>query len=177
MRVAAHTQAGATAGLAACASILVGCSFVFGDDPREDPVLTRVPGQSLAGATPSNNLGFEVFEFSSIKAIGGALLGADFGLRHRGTDAERRPPDLGESRRASPPTQVGRPEPTVPVIRNRTRSRRAEKRVSQPQRRLRSDAGRQRATSTCHEVVEIRLRSRRDVNGSALRRVVRRDHL
>jgi hypothetical protein len=58
-----------------------------------------------------------------------------------------------------------------------TRSRRAGKRDSQSQRRLRSDAGRQRATSACHEVVEIRLRSRRDVNGSALRRVVRRDHL
>jgi hypothetical protein len=43
MRVAAHTQAGATAGLGAGASILVGCSFVFGDDPREDPVLTRFP--------------------------------------------------------------------------------------------------------------------------------------
>jgi hypothetical protein len=32
-----------TEGIAAGASILVGCSFVFGDDPREDPVLTRFP--------------------------------------------------------------------------------------------------------------------------------------
>jgi len=100
---------------AAGRSSLARYSAEFAGDESEHWVL----GQSLAGATPRNNVRFEVFEFSSVKAIKGALLGADFGLRHQGTAAERRPPDLGESRRASPPTQVGRPEPTVPVIRNR----------------------------------------------------------
>jgi hypothetical protein len=40
----------------------------------------RVLGQSLAGAEPPNNLGFEVFELSTVSAIEAALLGAGIGL-------------------------------------------------------------------------------------------------
>ena len=40
----------------------------------------RVLGQSLAGATPPNNLGFEVFELSTVSAIEAALLSAGIGL-------------------------------------------------------------------------------------------------
>ena len=45
----------------------------------------RVLGQFLAGASPPNNLGFEVFEFSSVGAIKGALGEAGFGLGQQGT--------------------------------------------------------------------------------------------
>jgi hypothetical protein len=44
----------------------------------------RVLGQFLAGASPPNNLGFEVFEFSSVRAIRTALMGAGFGLGQQG---------------------------------------------------------------------------------------------
>jgi hypothetical protein len=47
----------------------------------------RVLGQFLAGASPPNNLGFEVFEFSSVDAIEEALMGAGFGLGQQGTAA------------------------------------------------------------------------------------------
>lgn len=46
-------------------------------------------GQSLAGASPPNNLGFEVFELSTISAIEAALVSAGFGLGQRGSAAGR----------------------------------------------------------------------------------------
>jgi hypothetical protein len=46
-----------------------------------------VLGQFLAGASPPNNLGFEVFEFASVDAITAALTGAGFGLGQQGTAA------------------------------------------------------------------------------------------
>ena len=49
----------------------------------------RVLGQFLAGASPPNDLGFEVFEFSTVGAIGAALTGAGFGLGQKGTAAGR----------------------------------------------------------------------------------------
>jgi hypothetical protein len=49
----------------------------------------RVLGQILAGASPPNNLGFEVFEFSSVSALSAALVGAGFGLGQQGTAAGR----------------------------------------------------------------------------------------
>jgi hypothetical protein len=45
----------------------------------------RVLGQYLAGASPPNNLGFEVFELSTVAAIRAALMGAGFGLGQQGT--------------------------------------------------------------------------------------------
>lgn len=45
----------------------------------------RVLGQSLAGASPPNNLGFEVFEFSTVSAIEAALMSAGFGLGQQGS--------------------------------------------------------------------------------------------
>ena len=45
----------------------------------------RVLGQSLAGASPPNNLGFEEFEFSTVSAIEAALTGAGFGLGEQGS--------------------------------------------------------------------------------------------
>ena len=49
----------------------------------------RVLGQFLAGASPPNNLGFEVFEFSTVSAIEDALMGAGFGLGQQGSAAGR----------------------------------------------------------------------------------------
>jgi hypothetical protein len=49
----------------------------------------RVLGQVLAGASPPNNLGFEVFEFASVSAIKAALMNAGFGLGEQGTSAGR----------------------------------------------------------------------------------------
>jgi hypothetical protein len=49
----------------------------------------RVLGQSLAGESPPNNLGFEVFELSTVSAIDGALMGAGFGLGRQGSAAGR----------------------------------------------------------------------------------------
>jgi hypothetical protein len=49
----------------------------------------RVLGQFLAGASPPNNLGFEVFEFASVGAISAALRTAGFGLGQPGTAAGR----------------------------------------------------------------------------------------
>jgi hypothetical protein len=49
----------------------------------------RVLGQSLAGASPPNNLGFEVFEFSTVSAIEAALTSAGFGLGQQGSAAGR----------------------------------------------------------------------------------------
>jgi hypothetical protein len=47
----------------------------------------RVLGQFLAGASPPNNLGFEVFEFSTVNAIEAALTSAGFGLGQQGSAA------------------------------------------------------------------------------------------
>jgi hypothetical protein len=49
----------------------------------------RVLGQFLAGASPPNNLGFELFEFASVGAIRAALGTAGFGLGQQGTAAGR----------------------------------------------------------------------------------------
>jgi hypothetical protein len=49
----------------------------------------RVLGQVLAGASPPNNLGFEVFEFASVREIKAALMNAGFGLGEQGTSAGR----------------------------------------------------------------------------------------
>jgi hypothetical protein len=49
----------------------------------------RVLGQFLAGASPPNNLGFEVFEFPTVNAIEAALMGAGFGLGQQGSAAGR----------------------------------------------------------------------------------------
>jgi hypothetical protein len=49
----------------------------------------RVLGQSLAGASPPNNLGLEVFEFSTVSAIERALMSAGFGLGKQGSAAGR----------------------------------------------------------------------------------------
>lgn len=45
----------------------------------------RVLGQSLAGASPPNDLGFEVFEFSTVSAIEAALTSAGVGLGQQGS--------------------------------------------------------------------------------------------
>jgi hypothetical protein len=49
----------------------------------------RVLGQSLAGASPPNNLGFEVYEFATVSEIEAALMGAGFGLGQEGSAAGR----------------------------------------------------------------------------------------
>jgi len=49
----------------------------------------RVLGQSLAGASPANNLGFEVFELSTVSEIDAALRSAGFGLGQQGSAAGR----------------------------------------------------------------------------------------
>jgi hypothetical protein len=49
----------------------------------------RVLGQTLAGASPPNNLGFEVFLFDNVRDINNALANAGFGLGHQGTSAGR----------------------------------------------------------------------------------------
>src|SRR5262245_19536172 len=70
----------------------------------------RVLGQSLAGASPPNNLGFEVFELSTVAAIEGALARAGFGLGQQGSApgrfyALRNPP-------LPPPTPIRGNTPT-----------------------------------------------------------------
>jgi hypothetical protein len=49
----------------------------------------RVLGQSLAGASPPNDLGFEIFEFSTVGDIGAAAERAGFGFGKKGTAAGR----------------------------------------------------------------------------------------
>jgi len=49
----------------------------------------RVLGQTLAGASPPNNLGFEVFLFDNVADINTALMNAGFGLGQQGTSAGR----------------------------------------------------------------------------------------
>jgi hypothetical protein len=49
----------------------------------------RVLGQFLAGASPPNDLGFEVFELSTISAIEAALMSAGFGFEQQGSAAGR----------------------------------------------------------------------------------------
>jgi len=49
----------------------------------------RVLGQFLAGASPPNNLGFEVFEISNVTGIKSALTNAGFGLGEQTTAAGR----------------------------------------------------------------------------------------
>jgi len=49
----------------------------------------RLLGQTLAGASPPNDLGFAVFEFDRIGQIEEALVGAGFGLGEQGGSAGR----------------------------------------------------------------------------------------
>ena len=49
----------------------------------------RVLGQTLAGETPPNNLGFEEFPFENVGDIEAALVGAGFGLGQQGTSPGR----------------------------------------------------------------------------------------
>jgi hypothetical protein len=49
----------------------------------------RVLGQSLAGVNPPNNLGFEVFEFSTVAEIEAAAKSAGFGFGQQGSAAGR----------------------------------------------------------------------------------------
>ena len=49
----------------------------------------RLLGQTLAGASPPNDLGFAVFEFDRISQIQDALVGAGFGLGEQGGSAGR----------------------------------------------------------------------------------------
>ena len=49
----------------------------------------RVLGQTLAGASPPNDLGFAVFEFDRVSQIRDALKGAGFGLGEQGKSAGR----------------------------------------------------------------------------------------
>jgi hypothetical protein len=48
-----------------------------------------VLGQTLAGASPPNNLGFEEFVFDNVGDIEAALVGAGFGLEQEGTSPGR----------------------------------------------------------------------------------------
>jgi len=70
----------------------------------------RVLGQTLAGASPPNNLGFEVFVFDNVGDIEAALVKAGFGLGQQGASAGRfydfpNPP-------MAPPIQISSNEPT-----------------------------------------------------------------
>jgi hypothetical protein len=49
----------------------------------------RVLGQTLAGESPPNNLGFEEFVFDNVGDIEAALVGAGFGLGQEGTSPGR----------------------------------------------------------------------------------------
>jgi hypothetical protein len=49
----------------------------------------RVLGQTLAGASPPNNLGFEEFVFDNVGDIEAALVGAGFGLGQEGASPGR----------------------------------------------------------------------------------------
>jgi hypothetical protein len=69
----------------------------------------RLLGQTLAGASPPNNLGFEVFAFEDVSEIETALTGAGFGLGRQGTSAGRFY-DLPESPIA-PPIPIESNEP------------------------------------------------------------------
>jgi hypothetical protein len=70
----------------------------------------RVLGQTLAGASPPNDLGFAVFEFDRISQVKAALTSAGFGLGKQGRSAGRFY-DLPQ-----PPTA-----PRVPISSNRPR--------------------------------------------------------
>ena len=49
----------------------------------------RLLGQTLAGASPPNNLGFEVFLYDNVGDIGAAAVRAGFGFGQQGTSAGR----------------------------------------------------------------------------------------
>ena len=70
----------------------------------------RALGQSLAGASPPNDLGFEVFEFSTVGDIGAAAAKAGFGFGKEGTAAGRFY-DFPQSP-ASPPVAIKGNTPT-----------------------------------------------------------------
>ena len=70
----------------------------------------RVLGQSLAGASPPNNLGFEVFDLTSVSAIESALLSAGIGLGQQ-TPAPGRFYDLPNPPMA-PPVPISGNTPT-----------------------------------------------------------------
>ncbi len=70
----------------------------------------RVLGQTLAGASPPNNLGFEQFPYDNVADIGAAAAGAGFGFGQQGTAPGRfydfpNPP-------MAPPIPISSNEPT-----------------------------------------------------------------
>jgi hypothetical protein len=69
----------------------------------------RVLGQTLAGATPPNDLGFAEFEFDRVSQIAAAAQSAGFGFGEQGTAAGRFY-DLPRSPIA-PPVQITSNEP------------------------------------------------------------------
>jgi hypothetical protein len=48
-----------------------------------------VLGQTLAGESPPNNLGFEEFPFDNVRDIEAAFVGAGFGFEQEGTSPGR----------------------------------------------------------------------------------------
>ena len=69
----------------------------------------RVLGQTLAGASPPNDLGFAEFEFDRVSQIAAAAQNAGFGFGEQGTAAGRFY-DLPQSPTA-PPVQITSNEP------------------------------------------------------------------
>jgi hypothetical protein len=70
----------------------------------------RVLGQTLAGESPPNNLGFEEFVFDNVSDIGAAFVSAGFGFGQEGTSPGRFY-DLPDSPMA-PPSPISSNEPT-----------------------------------------------------------------
>ena len=82
----------------------------FSAEAAGDEAEHRVLGQTLAGASPPNNLGFERFPFDNVDDIESALLNAGFGLGRQGTSVGAfydfpMPP-------MAPPIQISSNEPT-----------------------------------------------------------------
>jgi hypothetical protein len=61
----------------------------FSAEAAGDESEHRVLGQTLAGASPPNNLGFEVFLYDNVGDIGAAAVRAGFGFGQQGTSAGR----------------------------------------------------------------------------------------
>ena len=76
--------------------------------PRTSPS-TALLGQTLAGASPPNDLGFAEFEFDRVSQIAAAAQSAGFGFGEQGTAAGRFY-DLPQSPMA-PPIQISSNEP------------------------------------------------------------------
>lgn len=61
----------------------------FSAEAAGDESEHRVLGQTLAGASPPNNLGFEVFLYDNVGDIGAAAVSAGFGFGQQGSSAGR----------------------------------------------------------------------------------------